>query len=46
MVRQIAMTYQSLSTAGLEARVHDLEIQVAHLTELVEAMMREAEARS
>ncbi|WP_440072865.1 hypothetical protein [Streptosporangium sp. OZ121] len=46
MSRQIAMTYQPLSTAGLEARIHDLEIQVAHLTELVEALTQEAEARS
>ncbi|WP_449063165.1 hypothetical protein [Planomonospora algeriensis] len=46
MARQIAMTYQPLSTAGLEARIHDLEIRLAHLTELVETLMHEPEARS
>ncbi|MGC5015704.1 hypothetical protein ACLQ2R_33495 [Streptosporangium sp. DT93] len=46
MARQIAMTYRPPSAAGLEARIHNLEIQVAHLTELVEALTQEPKTRS
>ncbi|MEU4541516.1 hypothetical protein AB0G15_42480 [Streptosporangium sp. NPDC023825] len=46
MARQIAMTYQPPSVAGLEARIHDLEIQVTHLTELVEALIQAPTTRS
>ncbi|MDH2426262.1 hypothetical protein [Sphaerisporangium sp. TRM90804] len=37
MPRQIA-TYQPASAVELEARVHNLEVQVAHLTETVRSL--------
>ncbi|MBG0822684.1 hypothetical protein HS048_18265 [Planomonospora sp. ID91781] len=46
MARQIAMAYQPPSTVGLEARIHDLEIRLAHLTDLVETLMHEPDPRS
>ncbi|MBG0817830.1 hypothetical protein [Planomonospora sp. ID82291] len=38
MARQIALTYQPPSTAVLEARIHELEIRLARLTNLVETL--------
>ncbi|GAA3846051.1 hypothetical protein GCM10022226_81930 [Sphaerisporangium flaviroseum] len=41
MARQIA-AYQPPSSVELEARVHTLELQVAHLTEAVRSLTRPA----
>ncbi|MFC4587814.1 hypothetical protein [Sphaerisporangium corydalis] len=41
MPRQIA-AFQPLTTLELEARVHNLEVQVAHLTETLRALTAEA----
>ncbi|WP_281286648.1 hypothetical protein [Herbidospora galbida] len=41
MSRQIASAYQQVTLAELEARVRGLETQVAHLTEMLEALTEE-----
>ncbi|WP_459799942.1 hypothetical protein [Herbidospora sp. RD11066] len=41
MSRQIASAYQQVTVAELEARVRGLENQVAHLTEMLEALTEE-----
>ncbi|WP_214102753.1 hypothetical protein [Acrocarpospora catenulata] len=42
MSRQIGNGYPGLTLVELEARVRGLETQVAHLTEMLEALTEEA----